>query len=151
MEVVGKTVASVESKQMIGRDLHYKEEVWFERVTLIFTDGTQVEYDLLKDELDATTIMERERVCPSCNQSFDVANIKCWLEDLHWRPGKTVPPGRVMLLAGHRQSGDNPDSFGPFDDIAEAREYAIEQVRDGDWDADGVTIEFSPVTTPVRG
>lgn len=145
--LIGKTIAALEKTAMIGHDIHYSEEVSWERVTITFTDGTSIAYDLSDIKIDPKSVSERDRVCPSCNRSFDRSNINCWLEELHWKKGKDVPPGRVILLAGHRQSHDSPDSFGPFDSLAEAREYAIEQVRDGDWDPDGVTIEFSRLSS----
>lgn len=107
-----------------------------------FFDNNQTILGILDDVARA-----KGRVCPSCKRSFDEQNSRCWLEDLHWDKDRAIPSGRVVLLAGHRQSADSPDSFGPFDSVAEAREYAIEEVRDGGWDPDGVTIEFSPLGT----
>lgn len=142
----GKTIATTNSTTMTGRDVTFGEEMIWEQVTLTFTDGTSIVYDLSNADLDGDSISEVDRVCPSCNRSFDKPNDDCWLEDVHWRERYDKLSGPVVVLAGHRQSCDTPNSFGPFGDFASAREFVIEQVRDGDWDPDGVTVEFSSLS-----
>lgn len=145
-DVIGKTIAGTDSATMRGRELAWGEDVTWERVTVTFTDGTTAVVDVDCHDIDADSVVELARLCPSCDTSFDKSNYDCWLEDVHWREAyDNLPAGPVAVLAGHRQSGDNPDTFGPFGSFAEARDFVINEVRDGDWDPDGVTVEFSPL------
>lgn len=56
--LIGKTVASVTVKDMTGRDLHYKDQVFWTDTTVTFTDGTSVTFSESNTELDGDSIRE---------------------------------------------------------------------------------------------